>query len=91
MQLLIYKENSTNCYFFIYLFGWETLVIENYLYKLAAVSKDFGIIVRPYIFTLHKMDMLSEHSRENIKKRMRILGICNIVSGKELSEQKIKF
>ena len=66
-------------------------IIENYLYKLAAVSKDFGLIVRPYIFTLHKMDMLSEHSRENIKKRMRILGICNIVSGKELSEQKIKF
>ena len=22
----IYKENSTNCYFSIYLFGWETLV-----------------------------------------------------------------
>ena len=26
MQLLIYKENSTNCYFPIYLLGWETLV-----------------------------------------------------------------
>ena len=26
MQLLIYKENSTNCYFSIYLLGWETLV-----------------------------------------------------------------
>ena len=26
LQLLIYKENSTNCYFSIYLLGWETLV-----------------------------------------------------------------
>ena len=26
MRLLIYKENSTNCYFSIYLLGWETLV-----------------------------------------------------------------
>ena len=25
-RLLIYKENSTNCYFSIYLLGWETLV-----------------------------------------------------------------
>lgn len=65
--------------------------IENYLYKLAAVSKDFGLIVRPYIFTLHKMDKLSEHSRENIKKRMRILGICNIVDGIQLSKQNISF
>ena len=27
LGLLIYKENSTNCYFSIYLFGWETLVM----------------------------------------------------------------
>ena len=26
LRLLIYKEDSTNCYFFIYLLGWETLV-----------------------------------------------------------------
>ena len=26
LRLLIYKENSTNCYFSIYLLGWETLV-----------------------------------------------------------------
>ena len=37
LRLLIYKENSTNCYFSIYLFGWETLVSyfgdnEKYIY-----------------------------------------------------------
>ncbi len=28
-RLLIYKENSTNCYFSIYLLGWETLVTKD--------------------------------------------------------------
>jgi len=28
LRLLIYKENSTNCYFSIYQLGWETLVIS---------------------------------------------------------------
>ena len=30
-RLLIYKENSTNCYFSIYLLGWETLDIYTYV------------------------------------------------------------
>ena len=63
--------------------------IEDYLYKLAAISKDFGLIVRPYIFTLHKMEKLSDSSRKNINKRMRILGICNIIDGKKLLKKKI--
>lgn len=29
-RLLIYKENSTNCYFSIYLLGWETLVNKSF-------------------------------------------------------------
>ena len=63
--------------------------IEDYLYKLAAISKDFGLIVRPYIFTLHKMEKLSDSSRKNINKRMRILGICNIIDGKKFLKKKI--
>ena len=39
MQLLIYKENSTNCYFFIYLLGWETLV--NYCDTEYSLLDDF--------------------------------------------------
>ena len=31
--MLIYKENSTNCYFSIYLLGWETLVNSYFLIK----------------------------------------------------------
>ena len=40
MQLLIYKENSTNCYFSIYLLGWEALV--KYLRQKAVKLKMYG-------------------------------------------------
>lgn len=47
-RLLIYKENSTNCYFSIYLLGWETLVIitkiadyeSNYIKKAGLLEGD---------------------------------------------------
>jgi Domain of unknown function (DUF1887). len=68
---------------------WQT--IEDYLYKLAAISKDFGLIVRPYIFTLHKMEKLPDGSLKGLQKRMQILGIRNIIDGKQLSKQKIEF
>lgn len=65
--------------------------IEEFLYKLAAISKDFGLIVRPYIFTLHKMENLPDGSLKSLQKRMQILGIRNIIDGKQLSKQKIDF
>ena len=65
--------------------------IEEFLYKLAAISKDFGLIVRPYIFTLHKMEKLADASLKSLQKRMQILGIRNIIDGKQLSKQKIEF
>ena len=65
--------------------------IEEFLYKLAAISKDFGLIVRPYIFTLHKMEKLPDGSLKSLQKRMQILGIRNIIDGKQLSTQKIEF
>lgn len=64
--------------------------IENYLYKLAAISKDFGLVVRPYVFTLHKMEKLPEASLENIQKRMRILGVCKIIDGKQFLKPTIE-
>ena len=38
LRLLIYKENSTNCYFSIYLFGWETLEANNTHVKNIIIS-----------------------------------------------------
>jgi hypothetical protein len=60
--------------------------VESYLYKLAAVSKDFGLIVNPYLFTLHHLDKLDDKVRENINKRCRILGVRGIIGPDELSK-----
>lgn len=57
--------------------------IEEYLYKLAAIAKDFGLQVRPYIFTLHRVQSLSEATRDNLVKRCQILGVRNIIYGND--------
>jgi len=62
--------------------------IEEYLYKLAAISKDFGLQVRPYIFTLHQISKMDKNIRDNLTKRCRILGIRNIASGKSFDNIK---
>lgn len=63
--------------------------IEKYLYKLAAVSKDYGLSVKPYLFTLHKIKRLNEATQANLAKRCKILGICKIVGPEELSLKEI--
>lgn len=61
-------------------------VVDEYLYKLAAISKDFGLRVNSYIFTLHQMWRFSKATQENMSKRMRILGIRDIIDGPKLTQ-----
>ena len=61
-------------------------VVDEYLYKLAAISKDFGLRVNSYIFTLHQMGRFAPATRENMSKRMRILGIRDIIDGPKLTQ-----
>ena len=61
-------------------------VVDEYLYKLAAISKDFGLRVSSYIFTLHQMWRFSKATQENMSKRMRILGIRDIIDGPKLTQ-----
>ena len=61
-------------------------VVDEYLYKLAAISKDFGLRVNSYIFTLHQMGRFAPATRENMSKRMRILGIRDIINGPKLTQ-----
>lgn len=62
--------------------------IEQYLYKIAAITRDFGIRVKPYIFTIHNMGRLSEKSREYIDKRCQMLNV-KIIGRSELSSKKL--
>ncbi len=61
-------------------------VVDEYLYKLAAISKDFGLRVNSYIFTLHQMWRFAKATQENMSKRMRILGIRDIIDGPKLTQ-----
>jgi Domain of unknown function (DUF1887). len=67
--------------------------IENYLYKLAAISKDLGLKINSYIFTLHKIynsPKFNEQSLNNLNKRTKILGIKGIFDNTHFVQQTIK-
>lgn len=63
--------------------------IETYLYKLAAISKDYGLVVNPYLFTLHQLSTLSKGTLHNLDKRCRILGIKGIIGPQDLSNNQL--
>lgn len=62
--------------------------VEKYLYKMAAINKDFGLQVKSYLFTLHKMSKFSKETRLSFGKRCGILGIEGIVSGVHFANLK---
>ncbi|GEM_PF-337639 len=53
--------------------------IEKYLYKLAAIAKDFGLRVNSYLLTLQDTKKMPLNSQKNLKKRMQILGIKDLI------------
>lgn len=66
-----------------------TKLLEQYMYKLAAISKDFGLLVHPYIFTLHDLKRISLSSRQAMERRMNILGIKGILDRRSFKEEKL--
>lgn len=71
-----------------------THVIENYLYKLAAIAKDFGLRVNSYLLTLHKIKNGSKQFNikrlEMLNKRRAILGIKNILDASDFKNTTLK-
>lgn len=63
--------------------------VDAYLYKLAAVSKDFGLVVDSYLFTLHNFNRYSEEKRVHIEKRRRVLGIKSILNSSSFEQKKL--
>lgn len=63
--------------------------VDGFLYKLAAVSKDFGLQVKSYLCTMHKMNDFSLSTRQAIEKRRRILGIKGVLGPQELYAERI--
>jgi hypothetical protein len=66
--------------------------LDRIMYKLAAISKDFGLQVNPYIFTKHSFTSktFNEARMSAIYKRMKILGIKGLLGNKDFKELKLK-
>lgn len=60
--------------------------MDDYMNKLAAITRDFGLRVNSYIFTLTDIQSTSGNKYPNIEKRRRILGIRRIVDAKDFSK-----
>lgn len=60
--------------------------MDEYMNKLAAITRDFGLRVNSYIFTLTDIQSTSGNKYPNIEKRRRILGIRRIVDAMDFSE-----
>lgn len=89
LDVVFVKDNALTvieCKVTMYGVGGARETTEEYLYKLAAISKDFGLKVNPYLFTLHKMEKISG----NFDKRIKILGIKGIYDGKRIAELDLK-
>jgi hypothetical protein len=66
--------------------------LDRSMYKLVAVSKEFGLGVNMYIFTRHRFnpDAFNEHRMTAIQKRLRIFGIRGLLSENDLKNPMLK-
>jgi len=66
--------------------------LDEIMYKLAAISKDFGLRVNPYIFTRHPFSppVFTPLRMQHIEKRMKILGIRGLLGRAEINQLKLK-
>lgn len=62
---------------------------DAYMYKLAAIAKDFGLRVHSYIFTLHQTCTISQGTIDAAKTRMGILGIRKTLFAEDFLKSKI--
>ncbi len=65
--------------------------LDEIMYKLSAISKEFGLQVNPYIFIKKELPARFSPARmKSIEKRLKILGIKGLLTGKELRKQKLE-
>ncbi len=66
--------------------------LEEIMYKLSAISKDFGLRVNPYIFIKYGLPRkhFNAARMKAVEKRMKILGIKGVFSGKDIRQKDFK-
>lgn len=62
-------------------------VLDKYMYKLAAIAKDYGFRPKSYILTLQNIKQKwSETALDNVEKRLRILGLSGFLDCNDFSK-----
>ena len=61
-------------------------LLEDYLYKLAAVTIDFGMNVRQLFFTLHQLKRLN---LDSIRRRMKILQLEVLIGRDDFKKERL--
>ena len=64
-------------------------LLEQYMYKLAAISDEFGLHVHPYIFTLHQFNRQQAERLPGIKRKMRLIGIKGFIDGHDFKQNTL--
>ncbi len=64
-------------------------ILNDSMYKLAALGRDFGLRVKSYLVTLSKKGKQENHIKDAFIERSKLLGV-RIVDGDELREKSIK-
>lgn len=65
--------------------------LDEIMYKISAISKDFGLRVNPYIFIKKGLNpyVFNEQRLKAVEKRMKILGIKGVLNERDLLNIKI--
>jgi len=66
-----------------------TKLLETYLYKLAAISIDFGLNVRQLFFTLHRLKHNPSIQIEAVTRRMKILRLEVLIDRGDFNEKEL--
>lgn len=64
-------------------------LVHNYLYKLAAIAKDFGLRPVTHLALLCPLNTFSDKVIEGIHHRCKVLGIKGILTGPDLAADKL--
>jgi len=65
--------------------------MDDYLYKLGAITKDFGLRTNSYIFTLTNLKNIAGKKYENLEKKINILGIKRTIDANDFLQEDFSF
>lgn len=63
--------------------------VHDALYKLAAISKDFGLVVHSYLFAIYPTFQLSDENWRYINRRYKLLGIKGVVTNEAIENFEV--